>query len=672
VPDPFEVLAAPGKYWKDHAAMPGSFEHLLSPLQVGPKLLRNRVLISAHVPRLAVDNLPGAAYIAYHRVRARGGAGLQITGATAVHPTGTLGTPNSLENLDDRIVPGYRQLADAVHGEGGTILAQLAHSAATLNVSDAGRPLWAPSPVQSELARETPHEMTRDDIAEMIAAYRAAALRVREGGLDGIELLAAFGFLIAAFLSPLTNKREDAYGGSPDKRLRFALEVVSAVREAIGPEQILGMRIPGEEGVAGGLTRDDMRTIAVRLAETGRLDYLNVIVGTNYSRMQRMAHWGPTPLAHGVYVPLAANIKSAVGIPVFAAGRITEPKLADAIIRDGKADMVAMTRAHIADPDIVRKIREGRAGEVRPCVGANVCISLTGGPLRCFHNPFATRDLIERPVSRTTRARSVVVVGGGIAGLEAARVAARRGHKVRLYEASDRLGGRLALWSRSPLTGEFEKAVAWRLSQLESLQVRRTTGRRIEGDELRSLNADVLIIATGSRPGASDPPAGAQSSTIRIVSPDDVLESPEDYTSHTVVRDGGGGRTALSAAEALAAQGVPVTVVTSDFVVGEGIDPVVRTTIHAHLLRNGAVFRAGETIERLEGAKVLLINQFSQRRSAIEGVAALVDWHGRRAEDTLLAPARDTGAEVHIVGDALAPRSVHVAVAEAAAIAERI
>jgi 2,4-dienoyl-CoA reductase-like NADH-dependent reductase (Old Yellow Enzyme family)/thioredoxin reductase len=634
--------------------------------------LRNRVLISAHVPRLAVDNLPGAAYIAYHRVRARGGAGLQITGATAVHPTGTLGTPNSLENLDDRIVPGYRQLADAVHGEGGTILAQLAHSAATLNVSDAGRPLWAPSPVQSELARETPHEMTRDDIAEMIAAYRAAALRVREGGLDGIELLAAFGFLIAAFLSPLTNKREDAYGGSPDKRLRFALEVVSAVREAVGPERILGMRIPGEEGVAGGLTRDDMRTIAVRLAETGRLDYLNVIVGTNYSRMQRMAHWGPTPLAHGVYVPLAANIKSAVGIPVFAAGRITEPKLADAIIRDGKADMVAMTRAHIADPDIVRKIREGRAPEVRPCVGANVCISLTGGPLRCFHNPFATRDLIERPVSRTTRARSVVVVGGGIAGLEAARVAARRGHKVRLYEASDRLGGRLALWSRSPLTGEFEKAVAWRLSQLESLQVRRTTGRRIEGDELRSLNADVLIIATGSRPGASDPPAGAQSSTIRIVSPDDVLESPEDYTSHTVVRDGGGGRTALSAAEALAAQGVPVTVVTSDFVVGEGIVPVVRTTIHAHLLRNGAVFRAGETIERLEGAKVLLINQFSQRRSAIEGVAALVDWHGRRAEDTLLAPARDTGAEVHIVGDALAPRSVHVAVAEAAAIAERI
>ncbi|MCH7550202.1 MAG: NAD(P)-binding protein, partial [Proteobacteria bacterium] len=427
-----------------------AFEHLLSPLQVGSKRLRNRVLISAHVPRLAVDNLPSPAYVAYHRVRAGGGAGLQITGATAVHPTGTLGTSYSLQNLDDRIVPGYAKLASAVHDEGGTILAQLAHSAATLNVSDAGRPLWAPSALQSEVARETPHEMTVDDIAELVAAHRAAAARVREGGLDGVELLGAFGFLIAAFTSTLTNKRQDAYGGSLDNRLRFAREVIAAVREAIGPDRILGMRIPGDERVAGGLNQDDMREIAIRLTETGQLDYLSVIVGTNYNRMQRMAHWGPTPLPHGVYVPLASNIKEVVDIPVFAAGRVTDPELADAIIRDGKADMVAMTRAHIADPEIVSKIRAGRTGEIRPCVGANVCITLTGGPLRCFHNPSATRDLIDRPVSRAAKVKNIAVIGGGIAGLEAACVAAGRGHKVTLYEASDRLGGRLALWSTAP------------------------------------------------------------------------------------------------------------------------------------------------------------------------------------------------------------------------------
>ncbi len=649
-----------------------AFEHLLSPLQVGPKLLRNRVLISAHVPRLGVDNLPSPAYIAYHRVRAGGGAGLQITGATAVHPTGTLGTSYSLQNLDDRITPGYAKLANAVHEEGGTILAQLAHSAATLNVSDAGRPLWAPSAVQSELARETPHEMTTDDIAELIAAYGAAAVRVREGGLDGVELLGAFGFLIATFMSPLTNKREDAYGGSLDNRLRFAKEVISTVREAIGPDRILGMRIPGDERVAGGLNRDDMREIAVRLAETGQLSYLSVIVGTNYSRMQRMAHWGPTPLPHGIYVPLAANIKAVVDIPVFAAGRVTEPELADAIIRDGKADMVAMTRAHIADPEIVSKIREGRTSDIRPCVGANVCITLTGGPLKCFHNPFATRDLIERPISRATKVRNIVVIGGGVAGLEAACVAARRGHKVTLYEANDRLGGRLALWSTAPLTREFEKAVTWRQSQLESLQVRIVTGYRIEGCDLEPLNADVIILATGSRPGGSVPPAGGESSAIRIVSPDDVLESPGDFSSHTVVWDEGGGRTGLAAAELLAARGIPVTIVTSDFLVGEGIDPVVRTSIYTHLLGHGVTFRAGETLDRLEGSKVLVVNQFSGHRSAIEDVSTLVDWRGRQAEHALLDVARDTGADVYTIGDAVAPRTVAFAVAEAAAIGESI
>ena len=652
--------------------MPQAFEHLLSPLQVGSKLLRNRVLISAHVPRLAVDNLPSPAYVAYHRVRAGGGAGLQITGATAVHPTGTLGTSYSLQNLDDRIVPGYAKLASAVHDEGGTILAQLAHSAATLTVSDAGRPLWAPSALQSEVARETPHEMTIDEIAEMVAAHRAAAARAREGGLDGVELLGAFGFLIAAFTSTLTNKRKDAYGGSLDNRLRFAKEIIAAVREAIGPDRILGLRIPGDERVAGGLNQDDMREIAIRLTETGQLDYLSVIVGTNYNRMQRMAHWGPTPLAHGVYVPLASNIKEVVDIPVFAAGRVTDPELADAIIRDGKADMVAMTRAHIADPEIVSKIRAGRTGEIRPCVGANVCITLTGGPLRCFHNPSATRDLIDRPVSRAAKVKNIAVIGGGIAGLEAACVAAGRGHKVTLYEASDRLGGRLALWSTAPLTGEFKKAVTWRQSQRDALQVRVVTGCRIEGRDLEPLNADVIILATGSRPEDRALPSGAETSAIRIVAPDDVLARPGDFSSRTVVWDEGGGRTGLAAAEALAARDIPVTIVTTDSLVGEGIDPVVRATIYTYLLGHGVTLRAGETIDRLDGSKVLLVNQFSGRRSVIKDVSTLVDWRGRQAEYALLEAATDQCAEVYTIGDAVAPRTVAFAVAEAAAIAEKV
>ena len=652
--------------------MTETFEHLLSPLTVGAKRLRNRVLISAHVPRLAEDNLPGAAYVAYHRARARGGAGLQITGATAVHPSGTLGTAYSLQNLDERIVPGYASLAEAVHAEGGTILAQLAHSAATLNVSAPGRPLWAPSPVQSELARETPLAMTSGQIAEMVEAHRAAADRVRRGGLDGVELLGAFGFLIGAFLSPLSNTRQDDFGGSLENRLRFARAVIGAVRDALGADLILGLRIPGDEGVEGGLTPADLREIARRLASDGQLDYLNVIYGTNYNRMGRMRHWGPTPLPQGVFVPLAANIKQAVDIPVFVAGRVTDPAFAEAVIRDGKADMVAMTRAHIADPEIVAKIRDGRAGDIRPCVGANVCITLTGGPLRCFHHAEPARDRTAAPAPRPARSKRVAVIGGGIAGLETARAAAKRGHRVTLYDAADEVGGRLGLWATAPLSREFEKAVAWRRRQLEQLQVRVERRRRIAPADLPGLEAEVIVLATGSRPSDAVPPDGAEDSVIRIATPDEVLGAPGAFSGHTVLRDGGGGRTGLAAAEALAARELPLTIVTTDFLVGEGIDPVVRTPIYEHLLGAGAVFRPGEKIERLAGDRIVLSNLFSRARTELADVATLIDWRGRDSEQALLAAAEQSGAEVHVVGDALAPRSVAFAVAEATKVGEAI
>ena len=441
------------------------FPHLLSPVQVGPRRLRCRVLVTAHETRLGDGGAPGPRYAAYHRARARGGAGLQITGCTAVHHTGGLGSGGTLENVDDSIIDGYRLLASAVHEEGGVILAQLGHSAATTHSTDPGAPVWAPSAVTGELMRhgQRAHAMRTDEIDEIVNAFGAAAERCRRGGMDGVEILAAFGFLVAAFLSPLSNQRMDRYGGSLENRMRFCREVVSAVRDGMGPDGIVGLRIPGDELVEGGLGPEEMKIVAHELERDGAVDYLNVIAGNNMDRIQRAEHWPPSPAPHGLFVHLAAGIRSAVDLPVFTVGRVTDPTHAEGILARGEADMVGMTRAHVADPDLIAKLRADRLDDIRPCVGANVCIrnGLSGRSIGCIHNPRTGREHAWSDLSPAGKSFDVAVIGGGPAGLEAARVAALRGHRVTLHERSEHLGGQLRTWTRLGSRRELHGIVEW-------------------------------------------------------------------------------------------------------------------------------------------------------------------------------------------------------------------
>lgn len=638
------------------------FRTLLSPLQVGPVTLRNRVLMTAHVPGVEKDGLPGDDYIAYHRARAAGGAGLQISGAAAVHATGGVGGGRSLRAEDDRIVAGYRRLADAVHGKGGRFLVQLGHAGATVNDTDAGRPLLAPSPIMSRLGREMPKAMTCADIDMIVEAHASAADRVREGGLDGVELLGAFGYLIGAFLSPYSNQRTDDYGGSLDNRLRFARRVIGAVRAALGPMLILGLRLPGDERVEGGLDALALQEIAAHLTEGGELDYLNVIAGTNYDRAGRMDHWPPTPAPHGLFVPLAAGIKTRVSVPVFVAGRITDPAMAEQVVAAGSADMVGMTRAQIADPDLIAKLTEGRAEDIRPCVGANLCIAraFEGKPIRCFHNPSAARENgWSDPVANPPK--TVAVIGGGPAGLEAARVAAAAGHRVTLYEASDRLGGQLALWAEAPMTEEFARVVDWYRGQLMRHQVQVWLGSPVA--DLGAVKADAIVLATGARPMPT-----ALAGDIPVVSPWQAIRvPPRDQT--VVVVDEGGGRAALSAADALVAAN-RVTVVTAEFAVGELVTATIRTPLYRRLLGQGAVFRPSELIARIEGQDVITRNIHSGAETRLENVDLIVDWQGAEAQQDLLATA--AGRKVHAIGDCVAPRQVHIAIAEGAMAARAL
>ena len=647
-----------------------AYPHLFSPLDLGPITVRNRVLISAHVPGFAENNKPGEQYIAYHQNYAKNGVGLQITGGTPVHPSGLLSTgSDGLWNLDDSITPGYERLSAAVHAEGGRILAQLAHSAGTVLINQPGRESWSASAVRSETTGNISHEMTRTEISEVIEAHALGATRAISGNMDGIEILGAFGYLPQAFLSPLTNKRKDNYGGSLDNRLRFLMELMEAVRSVIGEEKVLGVRLPGDEFEPGGLDLEQMKIICLRLAESGLINYLNIIAHTNISHLGRSKHWAPTPTPHGVFVHLAAAIREVVRMPVFAVGRIVDPMHAEDILARGQADMVGMTRAHICDPQILPKLKGEVKSSIRICAGANVCISnrYAGKPIRCIQNALLPTPGVT--LEKTLVSKQFAIIGAGPAGLECARIAAERGHQVKVYEASDKPGGQLALWARAPSRKELGRVIDWRIEELARLEVPILFHHLMDVESIKGLDAEVVVIATG---GLDQCRRFSVDSAVPVVSPHQVLNADYPKGAKALILNEGRGQAGLTAAEMLLAAGIEVEIVTSDIAVAADLDPTNRTPWYQRLGEKGCNFLSGHLLREIKADQIVLENVFDGRLTFRFGIDLVVDWSGAKANDALINDQGHLQREVHSIGDCRAPRTVEVAISEATALALKL
>jgi 2,4-dienoyl-CoA reductase-like NADH-dependent reductase (Old Yellow Enzyme family) len=625
-----------------------------TPLRVGPMMLRGRVYIPAHQPGLAENGRPGERYIAYQRARARAGVAMQVTGATPIAPS-RVWNEICLWNVDESIVPGYRRLADAVHEEGGRILAQLAHPGPT---EVGGADVIGPSRDFSEVNRQVVRPARRAELGAVVTLYAEAADRCRRGGLDGVEISMAHGLLLAAFLSPLTNHRDDEYGGSLDSRLRLPIEVLDAVRDAVGPDLAVGIRLGADDLVDGGLRPSDAAEIAAALQS--RVDYISVMVGNNNRLEPRVRHWPPTPAPFGLFRAVARTVKDAVSVPVCAVGRVTTAALANQIVADGDADLVGMVRAHIADADLLPKSRAGRVPDVRPCIGANVCVNglLDEQPLTCMVNPDVGQP---SPVpDHDPAGATVVVVGAGPAGMEAARRLAERGYTVTVLERDEQAGGQMLAWTASTSRREFRRFLEWQRRRLDQLGVQVRLGVDADAETVGALAPDLTVLATGARPMPLRLPR--TDGTVAIIDP---LDPAEQY-GRVVIYDGIGELDGMLLAERAAEGGAEhVTLVTGRLHVGEGegistLYPMIRRLAELGV----EIVERAVPVAVADGA-VVLEGVFGEASEPVRA-DALIAWCGGGTDLSFADTLAARGIRPLVIGDSLRPRRVTDAVRDGA------
>ncbi|WP_431281270.1 FAD-dependent oxidoreductase [Humitalea sp. 24SJ18S-53] len=632
--------------------------------------------MSAHATLLVKDHVFTDEHVAYYEERAKHGVAVITMEAMAVHETSLPYRGKALA-FDPRMVPQFRKIADAVHRHGALLLAQPWHRGRETNSVASGVPVWAPSAVPCAVYREMPHVMTIADIDTIREGYRLSARHARDGGLDGVEVHSmAHGYLLNQFLSPATNHRTDAFGGSLENRLRLVMEIIQATREECGPDMIVGVRINSDDGHEGGLRPDDWAEVAARMTASGLIDYVSCSHGTY---LNRMLIYPTSPESHGFQMAATRKVKQAVDRPVVGVGRIVTPAEAEKHLAQGDCDFVAMARALIADPEWVAKAQRGEGEDIRPCVGANWCMSsiFAQAPIACIHNPAAgnERQLGAGTVTQAARAKKVAVVGGGPGGMRAALTAAQRGHQVTLYERSHELGGQVRLWSRAPSRTELAGVADWLERQVVKAGVDIRLQTVATEAMLRAAGYETIIVATGSaglrhgwtplRPEKWNGAPVPGTDQPNVLSYMDALREQAPPGARALVYDGLGGRQAVVVAEYLASRGAAVEFVTW---LGQAAPDLAASRdwgkTFGMLRRMGVTFTTDMELLGIEGGTVRLRDVYTSEQHVRNNIDTIVLALGAEAQDALFHALHGSGPEVRLIGDALAPRRADAAIRE--------
>ena len=541
-----------------------SADPLLQPYRLKHLTLKNRIMSTAHEPAYSEDGMPKDRYRLYHLEKAKGGIAMTMTAGSAIVAEDSPAAFGNLHVYKDEIVPWMKRLADDCHAEGCAVMIQLTHLGRRTGANEGDwLPVLAPSPVREPAHRSFPKEAEDWDLDRIVRGYAAAVQRMQAAGLDGIEL-EAYGHLLDQFWSPATNRRTDDYGGSLDNRLRFTFRVLQAIRDAVGPDFIVGLRLVADEDWEKGLSREEGVEIARRLVASGMVDFLNVIRGhidTDAALQRVVPIQGMRSAPH---LDFAGEVRAATKFPVFHAARIADVATARHAISSGKLDMVGMTRAHIADPHIARKVATGLEHEIRPCVGATYCLDriYEGHEALCIHNAATGREATMPHViaPSTGPRRKIVVIGAGPAGLEAARVSAERGHGVVVFEAASEPGGQIRLLARSPRRKELIGIADWRAEQLQRLGVEMRFNTLAEAEDVLALDPDIAIVATGGLPQTPPLEEGA----ALVVSSWDILSGDAKIAEDVLLYDDNGGHPGMQAAEMIADAGAALEIVSPE------------------------------------------------------------------------------------------------------------